>query len=170
MLWTNLNTIFIIFKVYTWKYVRILRTSARTNTRKMWRKENNEKEEGREWGDKEEKEERGTATARGKRDTNWKNQRQVIQMFTSLFFPFSFMLGATPRRPFFCGNSSDSIPSFPSEQCSDSGGLLSPNEVVEGVGDGASGSYYVTLKNVGMWHQVLYKFRIPKDVEEEVSN
>ncbi|XP_042864541.1 myelin regulatory factor-like protein isoform X2 [Penaeus japonicus] len=86
---------------------------------------------------------------------------------TNLTLQFSFMLGATPRRPFFCGNSSDSIPSFPSEQCSDSGGLLSPNEVVEGVGDGASGSYYVTLKNVGMWHQVLYKFRIPKDVEEE---
>lgn len=89
---------------------------------------------------------------------------------TNLTLQFSFMMGATPRRPFFCGNSSDSIPSFPSEQCSDSGGLLSPNEVVEGVGDGASGSYYVTLKNVGMWHQVLYKFRIPKDVEEDTCN
>lgn len=122
----------------------------------------NEKEEGRKRGEKEIKEER----RRGKRDTNCKSQRQVTRMFTSLFIPFSFMMGATPRRPFFCGNSSDSIPSFPSEQCSDSGGLLSPNEVVEGVGDGASGSYYVTLKNVGMWHQVLYKFRIPKDVEE----
>ncbi|KAK8743801.1 hypothetical protein OTU49_001273 [Cherax quadricarinatus] len=77
---------------------------------------------------------------------------------TNLTLHFRFMADNFDRQPSFCANCSDSIPSFPFEQCSDTGTVLSPYDVVESHGPR---DHYVTLLNVGMWHQVAYKFRIP---------
>ncbi|XP_045602006.1 myelin regulatory factor-like protein isoform X5 [Procambarus clarkii] len=79
---------------------------------------------------------------------------------TNLTLHFRFMEDDFARQPSFCANCSDSIPSFPFEQCSDTVNVLSPYEVVESNGESPR-DHYVTLLNVGMWHQVAYKFRIP---------
>ncbi|XP_071551059.1 myelin regulatory factor isoform X2 [Panulirus ornatus] len=84
----------------------------------------------------------------------------------NLTLHFRFMTENLARQPSFCANSSDSIPSYPAVRCTDTSDVPSSNEVVVNNGESAR-DHYVTLANVGMWHQVAYKFRIPAINEEE---